>query len=83
MLTINFGLVDFAVPAYNKVKKKTKRLCQKTKKAMEHEGDSDTTCNRRAWNSLQSLESGMGEFEIEGQIKTIQTIAWDRPEYWE
>ena len=29
--------------------------CQKTKKALEHEGNRDTNCNWRTWNGLQRL----------------------------
>ena len=54
-----FRIVDFAVSADHKVKikeskkEKVLELCQKTKKAGEHEGDSDTNYNWRIWNGLK------------------------------
>ena len=36
------------------------RPCQRTKKAVKHEGDSDTKCNWTAWNRPQRLGKGTG-----------------------
>ena len=34
--------------------------CQRTKKAVEHQGDGDTSCIWRAWNGTQRLGKGFG-----------------------
>ena len=51
----------------NKEKKREKRKerqvlgpCQKTKKAVEHEGDVDTSCNWHTWDGPQRLVKGVG-----------------------
>ena len=41
--------------------------CQRTEKAVEHKGDSDTNSRWRTWNCLKGLE-------IRERIQTIQTI---------
>ena len=72
-------VVDFAVPALNRVKFRENDKSEKfldlagelKKKNMEHEGDDDTNCNWRAWKDPQSFE----ELEIRGRVKTIQTTA--------
>ena len=50
-----------------KIKKKTiKKIlgsCQRTKKAVAHEGDGDINCSRCAWNGLQRLGKGTGGIE--------------------
>ena len=47
---------------HRKKKKRTQRIlrsCQRTKKAMEHEGDGDTTCNWCTSNKPQRLGKGL------------------------
>ena len=34
--------------------------CQRTKKSVEHEGDSDTSYKRYTWNSPQMIRKGAG-----------------------
>ena len=52
-----FRTVDFAVPADHKVKKKRRvhGPCLRTKKAVKHESDGDTSCNWCTWNGPQSF----------------------------
>ena len=50
--------MNFAILTDHKVKIKESqelRPFQKTKKDVEHVGDSDTSCNWPTWNGLQSL----------------------------
>ena len=54
--------MDFAVPVNHRVKNQKKRnerqifrSCQRTEEAVEHEGDSDTSCEWRFWNVPQRL----------------------------
>ena len=51
------------------------RRYRRTKKAVEHEGDGDTKCNWRTWNSPQSLQRRLEELEIGGRTGIIQTAA--------
>ena len=62
-----------------KKKKKEKKRnwilpSQRTKKAVEHENDSDTNCGWCTWNGPQRQKRGLKELEIEGRIETIQAI---------
>ena len=43
---------------------------------MEHDGDSDTSCNWCTWNSLpKDCLKELEDLEIRGQVETIQTMA--------
>ena len=44
--------MDFVVPAYLRVKKKTT--------TMEHENDGDTNCKWCTWNNSQRIDKGTG-----------------------
>ena len=59
------------------MKKETQVLTpwQRTKKAMEHERDSDTNCNWNARNDEQRLGKRLVEQEIRRIAETIQTVA--------
>ena len=52
---LNSGLCRSGGPQSKKSKKTTKETCSWTFKAIEHEGDSDTNCNRCPRNDLQRL----------------------------
>ena len=43
---------------------------------MEHEDDGDTNCNLNTWNNQKKLVKELEDFEIRGQVETIQTTAW-------
>ena len=43
---------------------------------MEHESDSDTSCNWCSWYSIQRIDTGVLDLEIRGQVVTIQTTAF-------
>ena len=65
--------MDFAVSVNHRVKVKKKqkerqvlRPFQRTNKAMEHEGDSDTNLNGRTWNGLKSHGKGNERLGIRG-----------------
>ena len=71
--------MDFTIPVDQRmnIKRKQKdkqilRPCQRTKKAMEHDGMCDINCNWYAWNGL---EERLEELEIRGWIENIQTTA--------
>ena len=74
-------LVDFDILAAHRVKikenEKTRpvlRPCPGTKKAMEHEGDSDATCNWCTGNDPKGLIKWLEVLEIRGWAKTIHTM---------
>ncbi len=48
--------------------------CQRAKKLVGHEGDGDTNCSWRTWNSLYGLEKKK-VLEIRGSSETIKTPA--------
>ena len=56
-------------------KKQLPGLCQTTGKAMEHEGEGDTTCIRCTRKISKHLMKQLEELEIEGQAEAIQTTA--------
>ena len=72
--------MEFTVSADHRVKMKgcekikIQRPCQRTEKAVEHEGQGNTNSSRCARNCPQELE----ELEISGRIGTIQTTAFLR-----
>ena len=51
------------------------KLCQRTKKTVEHEDDSHSNCSGCHQNSLQKLEKELEELEIKGKMETIQSTA--------
>ena len=63
----------------NKIKKwkpwYKSRLCLRTKKANEFEGDGNTSCNWCTWNNLQGLLEGLEYLKIRGQMETIHPTA--------
>ena len=52
--------------------------CQKTKKAVEHEGDGDTNCYWGTWSNPQRLGK-----KTENRRPFRLQHCWGQPEYWE
>ena len=63
----------FAAPVdhWEEVKSQVLKLCLRTKKAVEREGDGDTNCSWCTWNGPKEFERKLGELEIGGRIVTI------------
>ena len=62
-----YRIMSFALPANYRAKMKENKInpkrqifrsCQRIKRALEHEGDSDTNCNWCTWNVPQSKMDG-------------------------
>ena len=69
-------LVNFVVPADQRVKKKKKKAkrqvpgsCQRAEKEVQHESYCDTNCT--CWTVSKNLERRLGTLEIRGRIETI------------
>ena len=67
----------------NKTKQKNRQIlgpCLRTKKAVEHEGDSDTNCNWELGTVPKCSKRGIEQLEIRGRIKTIWQNTSKNPE---
>ena len=83
---------DFTVPVDHRVKIKESKKesqvlgsCQRTKKAMKHDGDRDTNFNWPIWNGLQRIGKRAGKV---GNRRTSLDLSkvqhcWNQPEYLE
>ena len=72
-------IIESFNPAHRETQRKLKerqvlRPCQRTKKVIKHEGDSDTNYNWCTREGPQSFNEGLGSVET----KTIQKSSWRR-----